>query len=230
MMSVDYYYQGEYVVTPAGGNLSPVPSLNVIAKSYQIDSAARRKLISAAYKLKLTARNQLVFLTFTFFYYPSEADASEHFVTLIDNLKKTYNLGNYVWTKERQKSGRIHYHTILDIPFFDIQKLENTWSTIIRHKYPHLSSHNNSIRLPNSGKYGNLVTGVHTVAEYIAKYCSKSNERYKFRAYQISKGLFPVTEKIDYTSFLKQLYDEKVEKKHNLKFGAVYSQKKKRIR
>jgi len=49
---------------------------------------------------------------------------------LIDNLKKTYGLQEYVWVRELTKRGYPHYHFVGDIDKFDPVKLSLYWSSL----------------------------------------------------------------------------------------------------
>jgi hypothetical protein len=219
---VKYYYSGDVVYSTGGGNSSPVRVFHPARKLYKIGDKERILIISAVSKLAAERVNKLVFLTITFPFDPTEREASTLFVKFMDNFKKTYKNENYVWVKEFQKNGRAHYHLVCDIPFFSIIKAQRTWNKIIKGMFPHIVCGNNSLRLPDKCKWRSVIDNPVAVARYIAKYvtksASKSTDGYFFRAYQVSKGLFPIVTELGVIEFIDLLRNGRIIKRSSNKY------------
>lgn len=48
------------------------------------------------------------------------------------DLRRVYNLKNYIWRSEIQKNGNIHFHIVIDI-YIDFYVLKNYWLKALRH-------------------------------------------------------------------------------------------------
>ena len=163
-------------------------------RKFTIDNKTYRELVSACIKMKIKAKNGIVFFTATFPYDPTEEEAQKIFRNFLKNLKLNYHVETYIWVKERQKSARIHFHFLADIPFIRIERLQSCWNNCIKNIRPDIEISNNSLRLPNSRKFGNLVSDLSQLARYMGKYFSKSrNVEYDYPAFAITKNLYPLS-------------------------------------
>ena len=160
-------------------------------RSYYI---RKSEVVSASINLWMRKKYRIYFITFTFAFEPDEKTASRIWTNYLKNLKLNYNVNNYVWVKERQKSGRIHYHILLDSPRNNIGKLQNSFNNIVKNYDDTLPVSNNSVRLGNSP----VVFNIQQCSKYIAKYCVKSIEK-KFtqKAYGYTNEISDVCREID---------------------------------
>lgn len=226
MNNVTFYYNGDLLYS-LGGNTNPQRVYKPQRKHYAIDNMIRRCIISAAKKMADNKDAELILLTGTFPFEPAEREASKIWTNFISNLKKTYKLNSYVWTKERQDNGRIHYHLLCDIKFNSIKDMQQTYNICITNVCPGVTVSNNSLRLPDRSKWGGVINNSEAVASYIAKYVSKSsnniNTWYFRRCYQISQGLFPLKVDLDYIEFIDILRNNKnIVKKYRTDYASAY--------
>jgi len=160
-------------------------------KSYMITSVDYRTILSAAVNLVELKSNNIVFLTHTFPFDVTEHQANGIQKLFLKKFKIYWNeTTNYIWTKERQKKGRLHFHTIIDMPFVPIQSLQGLWNHCISIITGNSVDNFNSLRLPlSSAKLYN--TEVARTVRYIAKYISKErNKPFTQPCYGISKELY----------------------------------------
>jgi len=145
-------------------------------------SKARRKITNAVVYMAYNQTARAVPMVFTTPVRTPIREANLYLSNILNrlrNLSKEKKLNQYVWIAEHgEKTNRLHYHALLDIPFYDIQKLSKDWSNQFE------SNSKNSVRLHDEEKRllksGNL-------AYYFGKYASK---QYKVRAkanYNLSK-------------------------------------------
>jgi hypothetical protein len=120
----------------------------------------------------------MLFLTFTFPFDVKEIDASKVWHLLLKSLYKTYNVKNYVWVKENQKNGRVHYHLLIDTGHINIKALQSTYNNCICHVFGECDTSNNSVRLGNNPTIRNITS----ISRYLSKYISKEPEIYTRRA------------------------------------------------
>lgn len=169
------------------------------ARRYTID---RKRVRSACVELWKRKRGRwLLFLTVTFPGSPTEKQAGEVWEQFLHSLRETYGVDHYVWVKEFQKRGIIHYHILLDRQFLNIVKLQRTFNRICYNKG--LETSNNSVRLGNKPR----VFSVKSVKNYLSKYMSKRDdqERYEVfysRAYAFSE-FFSVAVVVDYPTLIE---------------------------
>lgn len=148
----------------------------------------------------------MLFITFTFPYEPSEIEAKKIWKLLLDSLRNTYNIKNYVWVKERQKTGRLHYHVIVDSDRIGISKLQSTWNNHINNVNPRCAVSNNSVRLGNNP----VIRTVKAVSCYLSKYISKDvGEKYTQRAWGTSIEKESFYKEIDIGEILHSCYEQK---------------------
>lgn len=96
-------------------------------------------------------------------------------IRLLENLKKTYQLQNYIWKAEAQKNGNIHYHILLDkwIQWQHVQRLWNKQLDKFGYVQNFKASHGD--KEPNTIKIHSLKKVKNTVG-YILKYMTKQEK------------------------------------------------------
>lgn len=205
-------------------------------RKFAITNKTYRELLAACIKMKIEAKNGIIFFTATFPFDPTEAEAQKIFRNFMKNLKLNYHVETYIWVKERQKSSRLHFHFLADIPYVNIKRLQDCWNNCIKNIQPYIMVSNNSLRLPNSRKFGNVVSDISQLARYMGKYLSKSRfVEYEYPAYAISKNLYPLSVDItevqalelcrSYENFVftdKEFYARTILK--NVNFNEIYRQ------
>lgn len=100
----------------------------------------------------------------------SETFISESLSRFWENLRKNYDVQNYVWVREYQpESGRTHFHWVADSPYFDIVKVSKYWSGLFG------SDAVNSIRLGTNPKFPprKFFLDSPKMARYLGKYLGK---------------------------------------------------------
>jgi len=160
-------------------------------RHYQIKKS---EVVSAAINLYNRKKYQVYFITFTFAFNPTELQASRIWTNYLKNLKLNYNVNNYVWVKEKQKSGRLHFHALIDSPRNNIAKLQSSFNNTVKNFDNTLAISNNSVRLGNNP----VVFNIQQCAKYISKYISKSRDDiYQQRAYGFTVEISDVCREID---------------------------------
>lgn len=147
-------------------------------RSYKVSRTKVQSACVAAWGVKRT--KYMLFITFTFPFSISEERASEIWVRMCDLLKSDYAVSSYVWVKERQQSGRLHYHILIDRNRVGIKKLQHTWETIIYNVTQIRHKTHNSVRL---GKRP-VVYSIHSVKNYLSKYIAKGSDDEKFKKFK----------------------------------------------
>jgi hypothetical protein len=64
---------------------------------------------------------------------PIESDyklGNESVSKFFDNLKSSYDCGNYIWVREYQENGRPHWHCVADSKYLDGVELSRYWSSL----------------------------------------------------------------------------------------------------
>lgn len=164
------------------------------------------------YKKEQSYKNQtyITFLTLTMpsKQYHHDNVINKLLIRLLENLKKTYGLQNYIWKAESQKNGNIHYHVLLD-KWIDWSHVQRLWNKQLdKLGYIHNFKANNGNKEPNTIKIHSLKNVKNTVG-YILKYMTKeeSNKRPIIgRMWGSSRNL----KKVDYLKIYnnEQAYDE----------------------
>lgn len=155
-------------------------------KVFQITSKIYRLMQSSAVNMFEERKHKVVFLTFTLPTSITEKQATESFSRFLDNAKKTYNLKSFIYVKEIGQNNNVHFHGLLEIPYFDFDLLKRAWYSA----YSRYSSdfHNNNIRV--SEKHGAIVETPEQAIKYVCKYASKSRGRgFESRCYGISRNI-----------------------------------------
>jgi len=170
-------------------------------KEYRIANAQYHNIVAAAFKLARESSRSINFYTFTFANNPTEKEANCAIGKFFKELLRGFDnelLIRYIWTKERQKNGKIHFHSLLDSGFIPVKNLQNLWNRCIRFACGNVELSNNSFRLPppaNRKIFANK--DIIAIAKYIGKYVSKERfNSYELPVYSISKRLFPLSREI----------------------------------
>ena len=67
------------------------------------------------------------------------------------------------------------------MPYIDVQRLNNLWQGITKQITPY------GVHIRMLGK--NQIKNLNTITKYVTKYCTKSENVFKTRAYAISNGI-----------------------------------------
>jgi hypothetical protein len=86
-------------------------------------------------------------------------------------LRKKYKFA-YVLTKEKHKSGYVHYHIVADLPYVKVEKLNGIWIRCL--KKNGLVGGKNALDLKILKEYLGKKNSYRAVIKYISKYVSKS--------------------------------------------------------
>jgi hypothetical protein len=196
------YWNGEITFSKGIGNKNrdEMKKKANIVRKFGLSNQTYRDIVSAALKMAWRPKNKLIFLTATFPNIPSEVIAQKIFTQFLQNLRLNEKFNTYIWAKELQGRGSIHYHLLCDMGFISIKKLQETWNKVCKNIDNTLPVSNNSLRLPNSTRFGNIVANPVQMARYLGKYFSKAvGQEWNTRAYAISNELYPLKLKIDET-------------------------------
>ncbi len=165
------------------------------SRNYQLSYQKYRIITSASIELIKSAKNKVIFLTFTFNerLKLDETQTNQIWNKFIKNFKKTYGCENYVGVLEHTKKNAPHYHFLCDFPFVDIKEVDKYWKMAISNylSYNNIVYDNiivGSVQLPKD--FPSVVKSVDRVVRYICKYFAKSiRARYKSKCYFISREL-----------------------------------------
>jgi hypothetical protein len=129
---------------------------------------------------------------------------------LIDNLKKTYGMQEYVWVREYTKKGFPHFHFVADIDKFDAVQLSRRWSSYFS------SNAVNSIRVgtrPQANGKRLFWVNSPRMAYYMSKYIGKSIDEFehlegkrKPRTFAISQTAAKESQPLTYQAHLTELW------------------------
>jgi hypothetical protein len=130
--------------------------------------------------------NRVMFLTFTFAFFPDERQASKIWTTFLKNFKLQYDANNYVWVKERQRTGRIHYHIVTDIGRFNVQAVQNSFNSAVKNIDNSFPVSSNSFRLGSNP----IVRSLGAVSRYLSKYIAKGEDNtFRQKAYGFTNDI-----------------------------------------
>lgn len=109
---------------------------------------------------------------------------------IIKKLKSKYNVNQYFWRAESQKTGRIHFHLIVDkyVSYYDLKrdwnKIQNRLGYIDKFAKVHNHKNPNSVDVKSAADVNNFIN-------YILKYCAKDekNRKIEGRIYGMSDNL-----------------------------------------
>lgn len=157
---------------------------------YRLSHHNRQQLISSAYYGHDNKIHKVLFVTLT---YPesiflnrdkSDKASNEAIKKFLNNLRTNYGLAGYEWTKELTKKGTPHYHLLMDVPFIDIQRLNNIWENNAE------IESNCCVR--HDPKHGLVVKSPNHAGAYVAKYISKISEN-KSKDYGFDKRIYAIS-------------------------------------
>lgn len=186
-------------------------------KTYSLSNCHYRNIVSAAFKISRESRFELNFYTFTFANNPTEVEGNKAIKHFFKTFVRIYGESRYVWTKERQKNGKLHYHALIDSGYIPVKTLQGMWNDSIVYSCGNCATSSNSFRLPpKENRRLFAQKDVIAVARYIAKYISKERGlEYEQPCFAISKNLYPLSVEISLEHY-ESLYDT---------FGIVYEKK-----
>jgi len=151
------------------------------------------------------ARNKsgtaLLFITFTLPFDISDKDVSRIWKIVVSQLRNQYKVTGYVWVREYQKQGRIHYHIIIDKAYISIKKLQKTYNNAIHHITGIMPEYQNSVRLGANPR----IYSVKRVKNYLSKYITKDCKG-KMNKDQLQKYLALQAMGIEDGVFLRKAY------------------------
>jgi len=178
-----------------GRTITECQEIGRTSKGYKITNAQYNNIIAAAFKLARSTTRTLNFYTFTFANNPCEIDANKAIGKFFKELLREFESDiRYIWTKERQKNGKIHFHSLLDSGYIPVQSLQALWNRSILFACGNVELSNNSFRLPpvaNRKIFSNK--DIISIARYIGKYVSKERANsYQCPVCSISKRLYPL--------------------------------------
>lgn len=157
--------------------LSPSAAKNLQKKVSWLYYYAKTKTVVTRKGKQLTNLK----LNFATLKLPSEQIHSSDFITknclnqLLVELKKKYNLTNYVWRLEYQKNGNLHYHIVTDT-YIDYHGLNRSWNRILN-KYGYVDAYTRKFSQMSLSDYvrtqsDNGKTDFATLAKRYAKGCA----------------------------------------------------------
>lgn len=194
MPRIYLYKNGDITFSEGKGNpdISYLQEIGNCQKSYCLTTTNYRTILSAAVNLVERRQHSVIFLTFTFPFDIAEKQANQVIKLFFKNAVRYDNFESYIWTKERQQNGRIHFHALADFPYTSIAHLQGTYNECIHRVCGVRPDNCNSLRLPphHSKRVG--VEIIDTI-KYMAKYITKERGKiYSQPVYAISKSLIDV--------------------------------------
>lgn len=123
----------------------------------------------------------------------------------LTQLRKRFNLENYIWVTEKQKNGTIHFHMLTNnyMPILQINRVMaiiingqvekglQSWgeSSINSYNGVDVDSIYNSKRHKKTGKNLNPSELRNWITKYVTKYVSKNNETFKHLCWHCSRSI-----------------------------------------
>ena len=123
----------------------------------------------------------------------------------LTQLRKRFNLENYIWVTEKQKNGTIHFHMLTNnyMPILQINRVMaiiinsqvekglQTWgsSSIDSYNGVDVDSIFNSKRHKKTGKNLNPSELRNWITKYVTKYVSKNNETFEHLCWHCSRSI-----------------------------------------
>jgi hypothetical protein len=149
-------------------------------KKFKIDNQIYRKLASSAHYMVKESEFKTIFITLTFPKFKKKVSYNEvnkHFSKFVENLRKRYNCRGYIATREfGEKTHRVHFHLVLNIPFVNFSTLNAAWC----HSINDICDYSpNALTSTEETRY---IRNPTVALKYICKYISKCrNQRSKTR-------------------------------------------------
>ena len=162
---------------------SPPPQVQQKTKrKYRTGKHLKRKLLNASYMLQDTCKYKPCLMTLTYRNMPNnENNHISDYLSYLRDKTKSIKAGEYWWVKELQKRGVPHFHCLIDMPYVDVQRLNNLWQGITKQITPY------GVHIRILGK--NQIKNLNTITKYVTKYCTKSENVFDTRAYAISNAI-----------------------------------------
>lgn len=116
----------------AEGRVSPIAKRKMMKSLKYLLLMANEKTIHNVYSGRMF-KFKIAFVTLTL---PSKQIHSDNEIKnqclnqLLIELKKHYNVRNYIWRAEKQKNGNLHFHMLVD-KFIPHQELRDRWNRIV---------------------------------------------------------------------------------------------------
>ncbi len=215
------YKSGLLVVTKINSrNREPGAVKSMVERNFKVKKSVVQSACIALWQNKTS--EHCLFLTFTIPFDIDEKKLVKIWNSLLNNLRVSYKINNYVWVKEYQKNGRLHYHIIIDRVWVDIESLQETWNVCIKNVTGRMPKYRNSVRLG----FNPIIRSVQRIKNYLSKYITKNEDGsltcFKGRAYGYTSS-FVVKREIEIFEF-QNFFSEKYKVKliANTKFYLLY--------
>lgn len=129
---------------------------------------------------KKESNENVIFVTLTLQEVKTLKEANKGMSKFLKHLTQNFKMKHYLWVAELgETTQRLHYHMLLNIPFFSIKKFQRAWNTAQK------QNSNNSVRLSKG-----VVKSIKKPAKYITKYISKSDIEFDTKCYGMSTDLY----------------------------------------
>ncbi len=173
------YKSGLLVVTRINSrNKEPNSVKSMVQRNFKVKKSVVQSACVALWQNKTS--KHCLFLTFTIPFEIDEKVLVKIWNNLLNNLRVSYEISNYVWVKEYQKNGRLHYHILIDRVYVDIKSLQKTWNNCIENVTNVMPAGSNSVRLG----FNPIVRNIKKVKNYLSKYMTKDD----YGLYSVFKG------------------------------------------
>lgn len=165
------YQSGLVVIYRGNGGTRDTKRMLQRAQIKRTFAIRATKVKSACLALWKNRKNRsLLFVTVTDPYESTEEDLAKAWRNWLKNIGKNRKIRGYVWVKERQKNGKIHYHILFDAAYINVQYMQKAWEAAFfnatgREHYTH-----NSVRLGERP----VVNSIDKVAGYLVPYFIKT--------------------------------------------------------
>ena len=116
-----------------------------------------------------------------------EKNTGKAFKILLDQLRNQYRVKKYVWVKEYQENGNVHYHILMDTTYIDIVKLQKTWNNAIHNITGQYPQYNNSVRLGEHPRVYNVKKVKNYLSKYITKQIAEDAENLNYEGMPVYK-------------------------------------------
>lgn len=150
-------------------------------RSYKVHRTKVQSACAAAWCAK--SSKVMLFLTITLPYDVSEDHAAKVWQLFLNSLRQTYKIKHYVWVKEKQQSGRLHYHIVISSGRINIKALQSTFESNFYNVTGLSHITHNSVRLGNNP----VLRSIESVSKYLSKYLAKGTDRFERKAYGYSE-------------------------------------------
>lgn len=195
-------------------------------KTYGLTWSIYRKISSAAFIQLEKRQGNVCFWTFTTQNLKCEEVGAKCFSDLLKNLKKNHGLNSYIWVKERQGNGNLHWHAILDMAYINVVLLSSIWSATLCRNRVAQTDHKNSVNI-SKNKSGKVVYlrdtkgAVKYLCKYMSKQLAKREKPYMKRCYGMSRNIQPKPKTLTLDEFHAVVGNEAVAKVLNFEYGQI---------